>query len=393
MPENNDGMLALDARIKDLERQLHATPLQNSAVTALQKQVADLISEKQADDRFRESLEKKFASFTDRVGSKPKPDPRRLMAEIQAERELDESGPITWHELVKEKGHTRVRARQLLANERDFRIAIARWYKSLGADIVAALAAHAGGRWRETAAAAVTEDHRERLRAIVEEHVRRGAILSAAIEFEMHKRRASAKAVLEYVQKGFWDLVKHLPKQVLDAVKVAVAGIMAVFVPDRIIDPILEKVENSAILKLTQEPLDQPAPSPAEIADAVQAEVFSRPRTEIVATGVAVTSNTTASNVGARAAGGYLAETGAVNSKRWACVHGTGRPDAKTRPTHRSANGQTVGINESFVLQRTDKVGGTETCDYPGAPGLSEGNSRYCRCLSIYLWVEERVAA
>jgi hypothetical protein len=315
--------------------------------------------------------------------TKPKPDPVRVMSIIQAERALDSNEPTTLHRVLGESGHVRMLARQLLANERSFRAAVAAWYKSLGKAILAGIRA-ADGNWLQAARYAVTDAQREKLTRIVQQHVERSALLSAAISWMMHQTQRSTKAVLAYVHKGLWSFVKNLPEKVVTAVKAVVIGVMLVFQPEAVIEPIIARVE-TAIVK-TVETLPNEKRAAAIIASGVQQAVFTQERIAATAAGVAVTSNTSAANAGTAAAGQVLAEAGVVNVKRWATLHGSGDVDDRVRPSHRKANGQTVGVRESFTV---DKGGGTETCDYPGDPKLSAQNARNCRCLAIYLKVEK----
>ncbi len=57
--------------------------------------------------------------------------------------------------------------------------------------------------------------------------------------------------------------------------------------------------------------------------------------------------------------------------------------DAKTRPDHRDADGQTVGLDEPFVV-------GGEQLMYPGDPAGSAGNIINCRCAPIYESVQSQ---
>ena len=58
--------------------------------------------------------------------------------------------------------------------------------------------------------------------------------------------------------------------------------------------------------------------------------------------------------------------------KRWVATN-----DARTRPAHASANGQTVDMNEKFV------VGGAEM-DFAGDSAGGAKNVVNCRCVIIY---------
>jgi len=63
-------------------------------------------------------------------------------------------------------------------------------------------------------------------------------------------------------------------------------------------------------------------------------------------------------------------------NKVWMANH-----DAKTRPDHAEADGQEVGMDESF------DVGG-EQLMYPGDPAGSPGNIINCRCTVYYTSVQ-----
>lgn len=63
-----------------------------------------------------------------------------------------------------------------------------------------------------------------------------------------------------------------------------------------------------------------------------------------------------------------LAEQGINLKKRWVSIL-----DSRTRPDHVTASGQTVGINEKFVV-------GGERCDYPRQSSLSMAQLANCRC-------------
>jgi Phage Mu protein F like protein len=58
--------------------------------------------------------------------------------------------------------------------------------------------------------------------------------------------------------------------------------------------------------------------------------------------------------------------------KEWASTE-----DARTRPDHSAANGQTVTYNEHFVV-------GGETLDFPGDPNGSAEQIINCRCVVLY---------
>lgn len=295
----------------------------------------------------------------------PKLTPLRLMASIQAERALFEHGPTTWHKLVGDQGHVRVQARHLLANEQEFRVALAGWYQQLGEAVQAAIRTY-GPAWR---LAIGMGEHRAELWRIVQEHVRRGALLSAALEWQMHQERASAKAVLGYVQKNVWDFVRELPAQVIAGVRTVVGRVMHAFGVDDVMTPLLDRVAE------------------AQAGGADVGTLFDRRGTDIFAGGVATTASTQAANAGASAAGYALGKEGKVNSKRWMTLHGSGKVDNRVRRSHGNANLQTVPLGGQFTVELMDKSGGVETCDHPGDPVLSLGNLRGCRCLAIYLYI------
>jgi len=63
-----------------------------------------------------------------------------------------------------------------------------------------------------------------------------------------------------------------------------------------------------------------------------------------------------------------LAEEGINLKKRWKTIL-----DGRERPSHHNASGQTVGINQKFIV-------GGEQCNYPRDPVLSMAQSANCRC-------------
>lgn len=66
--------------------------------------------------------------------------------------------------------------------------------------------------------------------------------------------------------------------------------------------------------------------------------------------------------------GAALAEEGITLKKRWRAIL-----DSKTREDHITASGQTVGINQKFIV-------GGEQCDYPRQSSLSAAQLLNCRC-------------
>lgn len=67
------------------------------------------------------------------------------------------------------------------------------------------------------------------------------------------------------------------------------------------------------------------------------------------------------------------AATGLVLQKQWAAVE-----DSRTREAHAAADGQTVDLDEDFIV-------GGEKMAYPGDPVASAGNVINCRCTLIYI--------
>ena len=74
--------------------------------------------------------------------------------------------------------------------------------------------------------------------------------------------------------------------------------------------------------------------------------------------------------IGATNAGTFMtfAESGVVEGKEWLSSR-----DANVRPSHQTADGQRVGLNETF------DVGGTALM-YPGDPAGPPGEVINCRC-------------
>lgn len=85
---------------------------------------------------------------------------------------------------------------------------------------------------------------------------------------------------------------------------------------------------------------------------------------------IARTESTTAANQGA-----YLGSEDAdyLTAKQWLAVE-----DLATRPTHREADGQVVGVDELFTV-------GSSECRYPGEIGLPAAETVNCRCTAVYI--------
>ncbi|WP_159728368.1 phage minor head protein [Methylosinus sp. Ce-a6] len=85
---------------------------------------------------------------------------------------------------------------------------------------------------------------------------------------------------------------------------------------------------------------------------------------------IARTETHTASQVGSEAAANA---TGLALDKEWGATE-----DARTRPDHHDADGQTVDKDADFVV-------GGERCKFPGDASLSAKQRANCRCVT--LWV------
>jgi len=92
--------------------------------------------------------------------------------------------------------------------------------------------------------------------------------------------------------------------------------------------------------------------------NSVRARVIAR--TEIIG------ASNAGSDLGARS-------TGLSLQKEWIST-----PDGRTRPDHEAADGQTVDMDELFIV-------GGEQAQYPGDPSLSAGNVIQCRCTQAYI--------
>jgi uncharacterized protein with gpF-like domain len=71
-------------------------------------------------------------------------------------------------------------------------------------------------------------------------------------------------------------------------------------------------------------------------------------------------------------------EDGREVRKQWVAVE-----DARTRPTHAAADGQTVGPGQPFTV-------GGEKLMHPGDPNGSPGNIIHCRCSMLLTTVRRR---
>lgn len=83
---------------------------------------------------------------------------------------------------------------------------------------------------------------------------------------------------------------------------------------------------------------------------------------------IARTETTGALNGGAHEAQKHLADEGIVDGKEWLDT-----ADARTRATHLTAGGQTVGVNDKFMV-------GGYAADYPGDAALPAKERVHCRC-------------
>jgi len=108
--------------------------------------------------------------------------------------------------------------------------------------------------------------------------------------------------------------------------------------------------------------------SSTQIAKQIREKVpgISRVRAKVIAR----TETHTAANLGAYAA---AEATGLNLIKEWASAL-----DERTRDDHAEANGQQVGINESFVV-------GGEELNMPGDPSGSPEQIINCRCVALFL--------
>lgn len=77
------------------------------------------------------------------------------------------------------------------------------------------------------------------------------------------------------------------------------------------------------------------------------------------------------------AAQGIADATGLALSKEWVSTN-----DDRTRDSHRDANGQTVAMDEPFILE--DAEGNKDELMYPGDPDGSAAEVINCRCVSVY---------
>lgn len=81
------------------------------------------------------------------------------------------------------------------------------------------------------------------------------------------------------------------------------------------------------------------------------------------------TETHTATQIGAEAA---ATATGLDLDKEWGATE-----DARTRPAHAAADGQTVAKDETFTVDG-------EALDFPGDPNGSPGNVINCRCITLW---------
>jgi phage portal protein BeeE len=86
---------------------------------------------------------------------------------------------------------------------------------------------------------------------------------------------------------------------------------------------------------------------------------------------LAAAESQSAVNGGQQVSRSEMGKRGVVRYKVW-----VSREDAKVRPSHRSAEGQRVPIDQSFTV-------GGQTCMFPCDPDLSPGERCNCRCYTV----------
>ncbi len=104
-----------------------------------------------------------------------------------------------------------------------------------------------------------------------------------------------------------------------------------------------------------------------KIADDLQRDLTNMNRASALRT--ARTAVTSAQNGGRQATMERAVEMGIPIQKKWKCVH-----DIRTRHEHGAADGQTVPVNEPFIV-------GGEKLMHPGDPSGSGWNIYNCRCV------------
>lgn len=174
---------------------------------------------------------------------------------------------------------------------------------------------------------------------------------------------------------GFsYDFGRDLPPHLLEAVKSAVDTALAM--------PYWSEIQQTTRDALTQALKDsiEAGESPAARLKRIKDDVFQGDVSKERAQAIARTESTHAMSAGQDAARQELAADDIVTGKEWQATY-----DGLTRGTHLSANGQRVGVNETFTV-------GGYPAKYPGDPNLPAKQRVNCRCnaASVTVFTDKR---
>jgi len=280
----------------------------------------------------------------------------------------------TWQKLIGVSRHLKILQREQAKVEARFFLSLSQMFHRMGKEAEKRLLEQKGSINIDKV---IGKKWEKELGGILQTHYEQAALVSAAIEWEMHQPRESAKGLFGYVRKGFWSALKGLPGKIINAVIQKVSDIADELEPKKIIDTIKKKVK-----KVIEDVVGGRArkvpdlPREVEIAQKVKEEVFDKASNASRAKGIAATESQGGMGLGGQMAIEALGELGLVDQKQWRCLHGTGNIDGRVRPAHKEANYQTVSVHDKFWV-------GGERADYPGDHKLSPGNRCQCRCLAV----------
>lgn len=248
---------------------------------------------------------------------------------------------------------------QAAAEER-MRAGLAEFFASVGKQLAEEIGQSAATLSDERLAAMTLDESKwvGQLRAAAAPHVQACAALGAVLEWELHRPRRSWEL---FDAKSLADITK-LPGAIAAAVKAAAQALLSM----DFWGGIVRRVRRAVAAAFQTAKADGLTDSMA--ASKAIAETLSEEAAADRAVLTARTETTTALGAGQNVAQRVLHRMGAVRSRRWSTME-----DSRVRPSHREADGQTVGVDQPFII-------GGYKCQYPGDPSLPAEQRLGCRC-------------
>lgn len=261
-------------------------------------------------------------------------------------------------------------ARQLMQLEYEFRKSLQGFFLQMGETIKTHLVPSIKGQYTVSnsmvdeviASARWTENFKDTCHP----HLLRMATTGAMLEWGMHARKYHPSLV----QKGFFDMMSGLPRQIGNKVGSFVQGLFSADYWGSVVSTVKE-----SILGGLEEAKSQ-GDSGRRAADYAVDKALGGIASGTRAASISDTESITALNGGGHESRLHLAQMGAVQGKKWWTVG-----DEKVRQAHKDAHNQVVAVDAKFVLQ--DDKGGTFECDFPGDPSLPPHLRCRCRCTVI----------